>query len=173
MQTSAINAQYGISRVPVHIHNGMDSPKLDFNGSITNRQLFLTSHIPGTSAATAGNYGHFFINDFNVSSASLISSKTTNGLTVISISEVHGRAGNDAGTVTMRLALLNPGDASISGGSAITTFDLKSTADTPVYSTLITGRTAAVVYPGQRLALQTSGTLTNVADVLVTVLLQY
>ncbi len=162
-----IKDQYGVNRTPVHTHSGLDSPRLDFGSALNNRQVQLVSHVPSTQAATAGNYGHFFIN-------SLFPVSTQNGgMTVITITEVHGRAGNDAGAVTLTLRLLNPGDASLTGGTTITTFDLKGTADTPVAKTFVFGKTPAVVYPGQRLALQTSGTLTNVADVVVTVLLQY
>lgn len=159
--------QYGVNRTPVHTHNGLDSPKIDFGAGLSNRQVQITSHVPGTSAATAANYGHFFTN-------SLFPVSTPNGgMTIITITEVHGRAGNDGGTVTLALRLLNSGDASLTGGSTVATFNLKGTADAPVARTLTLGKTPSIVYPGQRLALQTSGTLTNVADVLVTVLLQY
>jgi len=163
-------AQYGVNRVPVHVHNGLDSPKLDFNTSIINRQVLVTSHVPGTSAATAGNYGHFFINPLYASSTNT-AGKRVGPMSIITMTECHGRAGNDAGTVTVSVVLLASGDASLSGGTAIATFNLKSTADIPAFSTLKMGASPAVIYSGARLALQTSGTLTNVADVVVTVLL--
>ncbi len=165
-------SQYGVSRIPVHSHNGMDSPRIDYVGSLTNRQMFVTSHVFGTAAGTSSNYGHFFTNTFNVGGGG-ITNIQTNGLQVISISEVHGQAGTDAGDVTVSLKLLDPGDASISGGVTIVTFSLKTTANNLSLATIQLGKTPATIFPGQRLALQTSGTLTAVADVLVTVLLQY
>ncbi len=162
MQEDKMNSQYNVNRAPVHDHNGMNSPRLDFGGSLVNRQLLLSSHVVSTEAATAGNYGHFYIHELGMPPA-----------TVITISEVHGRAGNDAGSVVLALRSLVSGDDSLTGGTTVTTFNLKGTANAPTYKTLQQGKPPAVLYPGYRLALQTSGTLTNVADVVVTVLLQY
>ena len=171
MTRRATNAQYSTSRVPVHIHNGQDSPRLDF-GNLTNRQIMISSHVLGTAAQTSSNYGHFFINPLYLTAGQTVL-KPAGGMTILTMTEVHGHAGSDAGTVTVGICILNPGDNSFSGATPIHSFNLKSTANTPSFSTLIQGATPAVLYQGQRLALQTSGTLTDVDDVLVTVLLQY
>ncbi len=165
-------SQYGVNRVPVHSHNGLDSPKIDFGGAVSNRQVFVTSRIPDTGAATSGNYGQFFLNPLFISPTTVLPI-FQGGMTILTMSEVHGRAGNDGSAVSVGVYILNPGDASISGGTLVHSFDLKSTANVPRYSSLILGATPAVLYPGQRLALHTTGTLTNVADVLVTIYMQY
>jgi hypothetical protein len=166
IQADKHNSQYGVNRTPVHTHNGMDAPRIDYT-ALNNRQIQITTHIPSTAAATDSNYGHFFTN-------SLYPFSTLNGgMSVINMTEVHGRAGNDAGDVTLYLVLLDVGDASLSGGVAVAGWNLKESANVPRPRFLIQGKPPTIVYPGQRLALQTTGTLTNVADVLVTVLLQY
>jgi len=165
--------QYSVSRVPVHTHNGLDSPKIDFNSGLNNKVLFVTSHVVGTGAATAGNYGHFFHNPLNFDVNNAIVSNGSNSMAIMAVTEVHGRAGNDASAVTLSVAILSSTNASLTGGTAFVAFDLKGTADITTYAAPKLGQAPARIYPGQRLALQTSGTLTNVADVLVTVMLQY
>lgn len=156
------DSQYGVNRVPVHTHNGLDSSKISISEATVERPLFVMGRVPGTSAAASGNYGCIYVHPQGSPPA-----------TIITLEEVHGRAGNDAGTVLLQVALLSPGDASLTGGVGIVQFDLKGTADIPVYATLIHGKPPAVIRENQRLCLQTSGTLTNVADVCVTIFLQY
>lgn len=162
MQASKKDAQYGPSRVPTHIHNGLDSPKLS-QKNLLERQFTVSSHLPATQPATAGNYGHFYIHAPYLPPAA-----------VITLTEVHGVKGTDAGTVSLFVTRVHQGSSSLSTGDVIVTFDLKANPSNVVrYSTLILGRQPVFIYPNQRLALSTSGTLTDVGNVLVTVVLQY
>lgn len=162
-QIASSNAasRYQLTPTSQHTHNGLDSPTVSFT-DLTNRQTFITSHVPSSGAATASNYGHFYVHPHNAPPAS-----------VLTMEEVHGQAGTDSGVVTVGVAILSSGDASLSGGTILHNFNLKATANIASFSTLIQGQNPAILKPGTRLALQTSGTLTSVADVLVTVVLQY
>lgn len=160
--------QYGVNRTPVHTHNGLDSPKIDFGAGLTSRQIYVTSHVPGASAATASNYGFFFTNIFNVDSAQGFVNKIVNGMTVITFAEVHGTAGTVPGCKVGLFILRSTGGTDLVGE-----FALDATPNVLRPKTLKLGATPAILYPADALALSTSGTLTTVANVLVTVLMQY
>ena len=86
--------------------------------------------------------------------------------------ERHSVAGIDSGAVTLTVEKLISGTAKGSGVNVLsTTFNLKSTADTPVW--LGPSATAAdiVLIPGDALGLLSSGTLTSVVDTAVSVFL--
>jgi len=126
--------------------------------------MYLSANIPhitirhtiaGTAAATATNYGVFHIVDRQ--------------MRLLNARERHRTAGNDAGAVTLQIEKLPSGTAEGSGTNMLTTtFNLKSTADTPVLVAATSTAANARVVPGEALALVDSGTLTAVADMTVT-----
>lgn len=117
----------------------------------------VTTKVHGINAATASNYGVFFVAD-----------KT---YTIDSITEVHGTAGTDGGAVTLQIERLQSTEALDSGDTLLSAaFNLKGTANTVQYGELV--RTNVLILGiGDRLSLKDSGTLTSVADVVVTVTL--
>ena len=117
-------------------------------------------NIPSTDAATAGNYGVFFVNP------------TDRTFVVDAISEVHAVAGSGAES-SLQIERLQGIEAVDSGDDLLTTlFGLNATANTVQNGSLTTNGNLLVLQKGDRLALSDSGTLTNVADVVVTVLLK-
>lgn len=114
--------------------------------------------IPGALAATATNYGKFFI--------------ALRPYEVIEVAEVHGTAGSDGGSVGLNIERLQSTEALGSGDEILVSdFDLKGTIDT-----VVTKKTSDLqnrqLLVGGRLALKDTGTLTAVADVCVTILLK-
>ena len=117
--------------------------------------FYITVRVQGTDAATASNYGVFFI--------------AKNPCEVFLVSEVHEVAGTDAGAVELNIEQLTSGTALNSGNEILVTdFNLKSTANTPVEKegTALQNRQ---LKRGERLALKDIGTLTSVDDVCVTI----
>lgn len=112
-----------------------------------------------TDAATAANYGMFFVADRTYE--------------VVAITEVHGTAGSDASAVTLQIQRLQGTEAIGSGDDLLSSaFDLKGTADTVQFGTLTADKSVLVLERGDRLSLEDSGTLTAVANLQVTVLLK-
>lgn len=121
-------------------------------------QYPVATRLKNTDAATAANYGVFFIAD-----------KTYR---VTSVVEVHGTVGSDAGAVTLNIERLRGTQAPDSGVTILTTaFSLKVTANTVQYGTLVTNDNI-VLLRGDRLCLKDSGTLTAVANLTAIVYLQ-
>lgn len=116
--------------------------------------------IPGASAQTAANFGYIFTARFPIE--------------ILRVTEVHQTAGTDVGAVTLDVLRVPSGTAIGSGTSILaSTFDLKSTAATPVYKQGLTlSSSTRRVKENESLALKTSGTLTALADVCVTVYCQ-
>ena len=120
---------------------------------LKNRPAIVIRHIlAGTSAATAGNYGVFFIAPFPCE--------------VLSVREVHETAGADAGAVTLDIEKLT-GTQALDGGVAVlsSTINLKGTANTVSTGTLTGTRANRLLALNNRLALKDSGTHTAVAGV--------
>jgi activator of 2-hydroxyglutaryl-CoA dehydratase len=116
--------------------------------------------IPGTSAATSANYGRFIT--------------LNRPIQIISIQEIHETAGTDGGAVTLDVVVVNDGSAISTGTSLLSsTFNLKSTANTLVRKQKRDLSSARKIEPNQTIALKTSGTLTAVAGVCVTVFYQF
>lgn len=118
--------------------------------------FYVNRDFPSTTSQTATNYGQIFT--------------ATSPCEVLIISEVHSVAGTAAGTVTLDVTKCTGTTAIASGTTLLSTkFNLKSTAYTPVqYSG--TGLTSArQLATGDRLVLQTSGTLTTLEGVQVTI----
>lgn len=112
----------------------------------------------GASAATAANYGTFFVADKKY--------------VIVGVVEEHNVAGNDAGAVTLSVEKCGTGVAPGSGLDILTTaFNLRATANTPQFGALITIKSSLSLKKGDRLVLKDTGTLTNVSHVCVTVYL--
>lgn len=138
-----------------HQHNGFDSIKVEYND--INRKIIYVSHtIVGADAATAANFGVFFI----VPVACVLTG----------FQEVHQTAGNDAGAVTLTLEKLTGTTAPDSGVVMLaSTLSLKATANTVQdgVPTLTLGN--RTLKAGDRLCLKDAGTLTTLANVTVKV----
>jgi hypothetical protein len=117
----------------------------------------ITETVQGTTAATAANYGVFFIADRDYK--------------VVSAQESHTTLGTDGGAVTLTIEKLT-GTQALDAGTAVLsgTFNLKGTINT--VQEKIAADANAILKKGDRLALKDSGVLTAVAGVCVTVVLQ-
>lgn len=146
-----------------HIHNGLDTPRIP-QSSIVQFVEPVRWTIPGTQAATATNYGVFFIAD--------------RVCTVVGFQEVHQTAGTDGADVTLQLEKLI-GTTALGSGIELfeTALSLKSTADTVQSAQLTMDFTSGVknvtLAIGDRLALKDTGTLTALANVTITLFIQY
>jgi hypothetical protein len=89
---------------------------------------------------------------------------------VVSISEVHSVAGTNASAVTLQVTK-DTGTQAPGAGSALlaTAFNLKATANTVQNGTLVATVATLQLAAGNRLAIDVTGTLTDVAGVVVTV----
>jgi len=108
----------------------------------------------------AGGYGVFFTAFYP--------------LVITRVSETHAVAGTDGGAVTLDVEKLTATQASGAGTSVLdSTFNLKSTADTPVFG--LPSKTVASknLFRGDRLGLVATGTLTSLEDVVVTIEYQH
>lgn len=124
----------------------------------------ITVRIEGTSAQTAANYtAPFFIADRSYE--------------VIAVQERHETAGTDGGAVTVDVYNVPSGTAPASGTTVLTAaLSLKTTANTNQSGTISQARTGGVydklLASGDSLSLVSSGTLTSVVGVTVSVLLK-
>lgn len=96
---------------------------------------------------------------------------------VISISEIHATAGNDAGAVNLQVTKDTGTNAPGAGTDLLTNntnagFDLKGTANTSQAGTLVTSDSAKRLAIGDRLSLDFAGTVTTLAGVVVSVVLR-
>lgn len=89
---------------------------------------------------------------------------------LIAVSEIHGQSGTDGSAVTLQIERRNSGSGKGSGTTILSSgFSLKSDANIPQtkYSN-VDMTTARIIEAGQIVGCVTSGTLTNVRDVCVT-----
>ena len=142
--------------LPDHYHNKIDSSPV-FWADLASRKVYIHHTIAGLAAATATNYGVFFIAPFPCYLSLL--------------KEVHQTAGSDGGAVTLTLEKLT-GTQALDAGTAMlsTTLSLKATADTVQTGTISPTLTSINLASGDRIAMKDAGTLTSVAN--VTVLLE-
>jgi len=134
-------------------------PTVEFQDIDNKDGFFITATLNDTAAATAANYGVLF-------------TALKRKYEVMVVGEIHGTAGTNAGAVTLQLEKLTGTTAKGSGSNIlVTAFDLKGTINTLVKKEGVdlTGKTLDV---GDRLAWKTSGTLTSVANVHITVYLK-
>ena len=132
---------------------------VDFQNIINKDGYYFTAKVQGTSAATSGNYGIFATVRYPIQ--------------ILRVVERHEVIGSDAGAVTLDVVIVDNGSAISTGTSILaSTFDLKGTANTLQIKEKRTLSSTRLVEPNQSLALETSGTLTAVAGVSVTVYYQ-
>jgi len=137
--------------LPDHFHNGTDVSRINFK-DIYQKKEWVPVTVPGGSAATASNYGVFWIAPY--------------AAYVTNVYEVHQTAGTDGGAVTLNLEKLTGTTAPDSGSTMLSTaFSLKATANTVQTGTLVTTQATVTVAKGDRLCLKDSGVLTSVANV--------
>lgn len=117
---------------------------------------YIEHSIYGADAATAGNYGIFFI--------------VRHPIEIMRITESHVVAGTNAGAVTLDVKKAGSGVAIASGTTLLSsTFNLKSTANTPVIKEGMDLSSSRVLIEGDRIGLVVSGTLTALSDVHITI----
>ena len=115
----------------------------------------VTVRLKNTDAATAANYGTFFTAD--------------KLYRVLAATEVHGTLGTNGSAVTLQIERLR-GTQAPDGGTVLlsTAFDLKGTINTVQYGSFVSSDAVNLI-KGDRLCLKDAGTLTDVANVQVTV----
>ena len=117
---------------------------------------YITHSVYGTTAQTATNYGIIFI--------------ARHPIEVMRITESHAVAGSDAGAVTLDVKKAGSGVAIASGITLLTsTFNLKSTANTPVIKEGVNLSINRRLKEDDRIGLVASGTLTGLTDVQITI----
>lgn len=148
--------KYGVADVPFHVHNNIDAPAVPMQ-NLAQKTFYIHWTLPGSSAATSGNYGTFWIAPF--------------ACVVLAVYEYHETAGTAGGDVTL---LVKKGSAP---SVSITTFDLKAADDTTYSGTINTAESGGIrintLQAEDTLWLDTSGTLTDVNNVTVVVVVQY
>lgn len=145
--------------VPEHFHDSIDSPRIEFS-NISNRVEHIKHVLIGTDAATAGNYGLFWI-----APAPCFLRKIT---------EVHQTKGTDGSAVTLQIEKLTGTTAPGSGTVVLATaLDLKGNNNTVQTQKLVPVRSSRTLQKGDRLALKKSGTLTALDTVLIMVEIEY
>lgn len=132
----------------------------EIGGAAYTNRFAVSVTLDGAAAATAANYGKFFI--------------APRACVVKRITEVHTTAGNDADAVTLNVERLQGTEVSGAGDALLSAaFDLKGTAETVQVGTLTTTTAHLALAAGDRLNLVDTGTLTTLAGVCVTVELEY
>lgn len=145
--------------VPPHEHDDRDSNRIR-ERFILQRSERVYVRLPGTSGATAANYGNCFI--------------ALAPCFVRAVKEVHGTAGTDAGAVTLDLEKLTGATSPGAGATMlITTFNMKGAVNTLQTGVFDPDRTKRTLSAGDRMALKLSGTPTAVADVVIIIEVEY
>lgn len=145
--------------VPFHLHNDQDSPRIR-QEDIARRSDPISATLPGTSAATAANYGVFFI--------------AIRKCVVKQVYEFHTTKGTDASAVTLNIEKLTGTQAPDAGVTLLSTaFDLKGNINARQVGALVALRSSLTLKPGDRLCLKDAGTLTAVAGVIVGLEIEY
>lgn len=150
---------HGTYVVPPHTHNNDDSPRVR-QQDLEKRYEYLYVRVEGTSAATAANYGPFFM--------------ALAPCYIRAVYEFHETAGTDGGSVGLNIEKLT-GTQSPDAGSTILTsnLNLKATANTQQKGSLVVSRASRTLAKGDRLCLKDSGVLTSVAGVLAIIHVEY
>ena len=152
LQPVPINFPEAPQELPSHFHT---TDRIDFR-DIFKKKLYIHHTIYGADAATAGNYGVFWIVPFSC--------------VISEIREVHQTAGTDTGAVTLQIGRLTGTEALDAAGEdslLATAFNLKGTINTVNTGTLTTTLSNLQLSRGDRLSMKDSGTLTSVANVIV------
>lgn len=155
--SNATMNQYSVANVPFHVHNGMDSNRVN-QSDLTNKSLIVTYTLEGLLAQTASNYSIFFMAPFS--------------MTVSLIQEVHTTA--NGGALTLGVEKLTGTTAPGSGVNiTATTFNLNATANTPQTVRLSTVIGSVQMAQGDRLSLVKTGTPISIANILLTLIINY
>ena len=121
--------------------------------------FYFTVSLGGVLAQTAANFGFVFT--------------ARHPLEILRICEIHETAGTDAGAVTLDVVKCTSGTAISSGTSILAaTFNLKSTANTPINKEGLSLNSYRRLKENESLALKTTGTLTALAGVCITIYCQ-
>ena len=148
-----IKKQTADPELPDHFHDGFDVSKVSFS-NINDKIIYVSHTVAGTLAATATNYGVFYI--------------VPVACTVVRVQEVHQTKGTDGAAVTVGIEKLSGADALGAGDSVLESeFSLKETIDTIQTGTLSSTLSNRSLIAGDRLALEDTGTLTSVAGLTV------
>lgn len=153
--------KYSPSNTQAHSHNGSDSLQLAYD-LLTNKYFAVTWSLPGTSPATAGNYGVFF----TAHTPCIVQGAT----------EVHQTKGTDGSAVSVQIERLTGITAAGSGTALLNTaFNLKG-ADNTVQTGSIVSSTNPNVQQAttflalnDRLALKLIGTPTAIVGLTVVI----
>lgn len=138
-----------------HMHTGTDMNRV-FWRDLSEKKVFISHTVVGADAATAANYGVFWVAP---------SKGYVNGF-----KEVHQTAGTDGGAVTVTLEKLTGTQAPDAGTALLSsTLSLKAIANTVQTGTLTTTVSSLNFNAGDRLCLKDAGVLTTVANVTVLV----
>ena len=122
-------------------------------------RFVVTETLQGAAAATAANYGKFFI--------------ATHKCVVKAISEVHTTKGTNGSDVTLTVERLQGTETSGNGDALLaSTLNLKGDDETVQTGTLTTTSANLILSAGDRLNLIDTGTLTSLAGVCVSVELE-
>jgi len=139
-----------------HTHDGINSFKI-IHSDINQKKIEIFHTIYGTGAATATNYGIFFIAPWTCR--------------VMKFQEVHQTAGSDGGAVTLDLEKLTGTQAPDAGTALLSsTLSLKATANTVQTGTLTATTGNLLLATGDRLCLKDAGVMTAVDN--LTIMLQ-
>lgn len=138
-----------------HQHTGFDVTQVEYD-DLARKKLYIRHSIMGIQAATATNYGVFWIAPV--------------ACVITAFQEVHQTAGSDGGAVTINLEKLTGTTAADSGNLVLATaLSLKATANTVQNGILTQTLLYRTLAAGDRLAIKDAGTLTNVAGVTISV----
>ena len=140
-----------------HTHDGALSRQINYFDLFGGQPIYIHHTIYGTGAATATNYGVFWIAPFDC--------------TVTEIREVHQTAGSSA-DAALQIEKLTGTQALDSGVTLNTAIELDGTANTVVTATRTSTAVDLQLSRGDRLALKDAGTLTAVANVTVVIEVQ-
>jgi hypothetical protein len=155
---STINQLQSAPAIPDHFHNGYDVSPINFS-MIYQKKVYIHHTLQGANAATASNYGTFWIAPF--------------ACLAKSVSEIHQTAGTDGGTVSLQVEKLTGTTAAGAGSNIMgTAYNLKNTANTLQSFALVTTAASITLAKGDRLALKLSGTPTSLSTVSVMTELQ-
>lgn len=128
---------------------------VDFSDIINKDGFYIYISLPGTLAATAANYGVFFTAYYPFQ--------------IVWVAECHTTTGTDGSAVELNIERLKGTEALGSGDEIIITdFNLKGTANTLVEKSGNKDLQNNNIIKGDRLALKDTGTLTNVAGIMIT-----
>ena len=145
--------------MPDHQHNGFDASRVVW-GDVARRRFSVSYTIPGTSAASALNYGPFFT--------------AYTPCTVIGFTEVHTTPGSEAVAVPFIMLEKLTGTTAPGSGLDLLTeeLSLKNPANTVQHGTITNVSKNRTFNIDDRLAVKNTGSLTDLFHVTVTVELQ-